>query len=268
MMKEFMGKISSIMGNIPKPVVFICVFGILLIIILRCIYLDRKEKARKQRIASRRIRSNFEDSGYRAEILAALPEEAELDFTNLYYRLDELQHFIDQNKNQLESLESQVILRTEKKIQELEALIKHKGDHLKRKMGFHYCICVHYASFTLANNIKRQQENIRDVFVKYKKECDKLSKQIIFLNQQIANSNDKKRYEYMSYHKEYCARHQRLSKIKNIFGARNAQYLQMVKAQNKCTKKYRNYIINNFGKGGRSWGKRLMRKKIDLLSTS
>ena len=255
------------MGDIPKAVVFICFFGIL-IIILSSIYLKRKANVRKQRIASRRIRSNFADSNYRTEILRALPKEAELDFTNLYYQLDELQHFIDQSKNQLESLESHVMLRTEKKIQELGNLIKHKGDYLKSKMDFHHCICVHYASFTLANNIKRQQENIRDVFVKYKKECDKISEQIAFLNRQIANSNEKKRYEYMRYHKEYCAHHQRLSKIKNIFGAKNAQYLQMVKEQNKCTEKYRNYIVNNFGKGGRSWGKRLMRRKLDLLRTS
>lgn len=48
---------------------------------------------------------------------------------------------------------------------------------------------MHYASFTLADSIKREQENIRDVYVRYKMECDQLSKQINYLSQQIESSN-------------------------------------------------------------------------------
>lgn len=52
----------------------------------------------------------------RREILRALPVEKQLDFSNLYCRLDELQGGIDQNKRQFEVLESQAIDCVEKKI--------------------------------------------------------------------------------------------------------------------------------------------------------
>ena len=116
---------------------------------------------------------------------------------------------------------------------------------------------------------------INSVFQMYalmqgKKEArsDKLSEQINFLNRQIANATGQKKNEYMQQHKECCTRHQRLSKMKNVFGARNTQYLQKVKEQNAYTKQCREYIISNFGEKGRAWGERLKKRKVDLVGDS
>lgn len=102
---------------------------------------------------------------------------------------------------------------------------------------------MHYASFTLADSIKREQENIRDVYVRYKMECDQLSKQINYLSQQIESSNGRQKYEYMQQHKAIYKKRQRLSKLKNVFAARNAQYLKKVKEQNAYTKNVGNILL-------------------------
>lgn len=263
-------RISSISERIPLPIflAIVAVAFVMAVIIVISIHVHNESKERKRRKAVRRIRSDFGDSGYRSEILNSLPAQEQLDFSNLYRRLDELQSFIDQNKRQFESLESQAIDRVEKKIKDSQNQIRNKWNYLKNKRNFHHCICVHYASFTLADSIKRQQENIRNVYVKYKKECDQLAGQIEFLNLQIVNSNGQKKYEYMQQHKACCTRHQRLSKLKNVFAARNTQYLQMVKEQNAYTKQYREYIISNFGEKGRIWGERLKQRKADLIGNS
>ena len=264
------GKILSISEKIPLPIflaIIAAVFVIAVIVVIS-IHVHNKSKAKKRRNTAWRMRSNFGDSGYRSEILNSLPAEEQLDFSNLYRKLDNLQSFINQNKKQLESLEYQATDYIEKKIHDSQNQVRNKWNYLKNKRDFHHCICVHYASFTLANSIKRQQENIKEIYVKYKKECDQLAEQINFLNRQIINSNGQKKYEYMQQHKAYCIRHQRLSKLKNVFASRNTQYLQMVKEQNAYTKQCREYIISNFGEKGRAWGERLKQRKADLIGNS
>lgn len=262
--------ISSIAEKIPMSILFISISIVLVIVVIVAIsiHVHNKSKAGKRKKKVQRIRSGFGDSSYRSEILNSLPAEQRLDFSNLYHRLDELQSFINQNKIQLESLESQKISDIEKKIQDSTNQIRNQWNCLKNKRDFHHCICIHYASFTLADSIKRQQENIRDVYVKYKEECDQLARQIDFLNRQIANSNGQKKYEYMQQHKVCCTRHQRLSTLKNVFADRNTQYLQRVKEQNAYTKQCREYIIRNFGERGRIWGERLKQRKADLIGNS
>lgn len=70
----------------------------------------------------------------------------------------------------------------------------------------------------------------------------------------------------MQQHQKLCAQHKRICQMKNIFGGRNAQYLNQVKAQNKVTMEYREYIIHNFGQKGRAWGERLQKRKLDQVS--
>lgn len=263
-------KILSVLENVSLPMFLAIVVGVFVaaIIFVIIIYVHNKSKARKKRKAVCKIKSDLGDSSYRSEILNALPVEKQLDFSNLYCRLDELQGVIDQNKRQFEVLESQAIDCVEKKISDSQNKIRNKWDYLEGKRNFHYCICVHYASFTLADSIKRQQENIRDIYVKYKKECDQLAEKIKWLNFQIEGSNGHKKYEYMQQHKACCTRHQRLSKLKNVFADRNAQYLRRVNEQNAYTKQCREYIINNFGQKGRLWGNRLKQRKADLIRNS
>lgn len=243
------------------PVIAIVVIVLVMIIIHSII------KSRKKRRSDHRIKSDFGERSYRNEIVNSLPEVEQLDFSNLYSRLDELQSFVSQGKSQLELQQAEAIDSIDRKIQDSQNQIRNKWNYQKKKRDFYHCICVHYASFTLADSIKREQENIRDVYVLYKKECDQLSKQINYLSQQIESSNGRQKYEYMQQHKANCDKHQRLSKLKNVFAARNAQYLEKVNEQNAYTKKCREYIISNFGAKGRAWGQRLERRKADLIAS-
>ena len=263
MIAVLMADLSDILKKlpIPFPLVIAIVVIVLVMIIIHSII-----KSRKKRRTDHRIKSDFGERSYRKEILKSLPEADQLDFSNLYSRLDELQSFVRQEKRQLELQQSEVVDSIDRKIQDSQNQIRNKWNYQKKKSDFYHCICVHYASFTLADSIKREQENIRDVYVRYKKECDQLSNQINYLSQQIESSNGQQKYEYMQQHKANCKKHQRLSKLKNVFAARNTQYLKKVKEQNAYTKQCRDYIISNFGTKGRTWGQRLNKRKADLIA--
>lgn len=129
-------------------------------------------------------------------------------------------------------------------------------------------IGVHYASFTLADSIKREQEKIRNSFVATKKTCGQYSNHINSLNASIQSSSGAKRREMMQSHKETCEKHKRLSQMKNMLGARNSQYLNMVKSQNIKTAQFRNHITANFGAKGRAWGRKIQKRKMDQIRNS
>lgn len=206
----------NILKKIPISFTFlilaaVIVFVIIVIIVIR---VHNSSKARKRRNKIRKMKCDFGDSCYRNEILSSLPKGEQLDFSNLYRRLDELENFVNQGKRQLELQEYKAIDSIDRKICESQNQIRDRWNYQKKKSDFYHCICVHYASFTLADSIKRQQENIRDVYVKYKMECDQLSKQIDFLSRQIANSNGQKKYECMQQHKANCKKASETFKIK------------------------------------------------------
>ena len=264
MMATLKADLLNILKKLPIPF-FLAITIVAIVLIM--IIIHSIIKSRKKRGTTHRIKSDFGERSYRKEILNSLPEAEQLDFSNLYSRLDELQSFVSQGKRQLELQKSETVDSIDRKIQDSQNKIRNKWNYQKKKSNFYHCICVHYASFTLADSIKREQENIRDVYVRYKMECDQLSKQINYLSQQIESSNGRQKYEYMQQHKAIYKKRQRLSKLKNVFAARNAQYLKKVKEQNAYTKKCREYIISNFGAKGRAWGQRLERRKADLIAS-
>lgn len=192
-----------------------------------------------------------------------MPSQTRADFTYLYKKLDELNNLInqvdDETAQQKENVREQIDIR----IHNAQTEIENNWHIQQRKKEYYRCIGVHYASFTLANSIKREQEKIRDSFVAIKNRCNQYTDEIESLNTRISTNSSAKRYELMQIHQETCAKHKRLSQMKNVLGARNTQYLNLVKTQNKETAQYRDYIIAHFGARGRAWGRRIQKKKID-----
>ena len=160
MLNSLRESISGISEKISLPVLLGIIGAVFMLIVIAfiSIHVHNKSKAKKRR-AARRIKCDFGDSGYRSEILSSLPTEEQLDFSNLYRRIDELQTLINQNKRQLELQGDESLGCIERKIQDSQSQIKNKWNYLRKKRYFHHCICVHYASFTLADSIKRQQES-------------------------------------------------------------------------------------------------------------
>ena len=103
MMSFLRENIWGISEKISLPILLGIIGAVLMLIVIAfiSIHVHNKSKARKRRTA-RRIKCDFGDSGYRSEILSSLPPEEQLDFSNLYRRVDELQTLINQNKRQLE----------------------------------------------------------------------------------------------------------------------------------------------------------------------
>ena len=205
----------------------------------------------------------FGGQSYKQTVLDSVPEYYRLDYSNLLEKIDNLNRGTNRIIATLDEQEIAAIDSVNSRINESQIKIERHWKSLQQKRNFYYCIGVHYASFTLANKIKREQEQIRDSFVKLKKQCDSLHDDIEYLDTMIKSSRGSRRYEFQKRHQALCSKHQKLCKLKNIFGQRNAQYLAMVKEQNKKTAEYRNYIIYNFGSKGRKWGNKLRRRNLD-----
>ena len=253
----------SIEKLISKYGIYIIIAIILLVIILIIKHIKTTNKNETQKSHSS---LNFGEQEYKSTILESLPYDDRLNYSNLYNRLDSIQNTIERSRIALDQQQTDAIESIQSKITSSQIYIDNYWKTQKQKRNFYHCIGLHYASFTLADNIKREQESIRDAFVKSKLECDKLSNEIERLNKTIENAHGSYRYELMQQHKNLCSQHKRLSQIKGIFGSRNTQYLNMVKAQNNKTREYRDYIINNFGIKGRQWGDKLRNRKLDQAS--
>lgn len=205
----------------------------------------------------------FDGQEYKQTVLNSVPEYYRLDYSNLLNKIDSLNKRTNRIITTLDEQEIAAIDSINSRINESQNKIEKYWNSLQQRRNFYYCIGVHYASFTLANKIKREQEQIRDSFVKLKQQCDSLHVEIENLNNMIDSSHGSQRYEIQKRHKALCSKHKRLCKLKSIFGSRNAQYLSMVNEQNRKTAEYRNYIIHNFGSKGRKWGKKLKARKLD-----
>lgn len=248
--------INTIISFVKEHAIIIIVVIVLTIIlkaIIRAVYNSNSHER------------NFGTREYRNEILTSMPSQSKQDFTYLYQKLDELNNLINQMNTDLNRQREDVKSQIDDRIKEAQAEIENNWRMQQQKKEYYRCIGVHYASFTLANSIKREQEKIRDSFVHAKKTCDQYSDCINSLNVSIQKSSGSKRYELMGRHKDTCEKHKRMSKMKGMLGARNTQYLNMVKEQNIKTARYRDYIIANFGVKGRAWGRRIQRKKMDQI---
>lgn len=235
------------------------VFAIIIVVVI-IIIINSNRNHKNNSFSSR-----FGGQSYQKNILDSLPYEDRLDYTNLYSKIDKIQNIINVSKLALDDQKSEAIDSIQAKVTDSQIHIENHWRKLKQRKDFYHCIGLHYASFTLADKIKREQEIIREVFVKLKNECNGLSDEIEKLNIQIPNARGTRRYELMQEHKMLCSQHQRASKLKGLFGSRNTQFLDMVKAQNDRTREYRDYIINNFGTKGKQWGDRLRKRKMDQV---
>lgn len=238
---------------------------LVLTIIVFALFIKIANKSKRKHKASKRSSStlNFGGQEYKDDILNRLPYNDRLDYSNLYHKLNSIQNTIESNIRILDSQKANAIDSIQAKVIDSQIYIDNYWKTQKQKKEFYHCIGLHFASFTLADNIKREQQSIREAFVNSKIECDRLSSEIDKLNKLIERAHGAYRYELMQQHKNLCSQHKRLSKLKGIFGSRNTQYLNMVKAQNNKTREYRDYIINNFGAKGRQWGDKLRKRKLD-----
>lgn len=220
---------------------------------------------RKQKKTNSQI-NQWASTDYQTNILESLPEDIRFDYSHLYDSIGEIYRMADRYQNALDIQKAEAAESIHRKIIESQKQIEQKWKSIQAKKDFYRYIGLHYASFTLADSIKKEQEILRDAFVKAKMDAHRLSSEINALNKAIPNTHGERRYELMQQHKKLCTRHQQISQLKNIFGSRNTQYLNKVKEQNRITREYREYIIYNFGKKGRAWGKRLKKRKLDQIA--
>lgn len=234
---------------------------IIIIVIIIIIKHSKSSSAKKQR--KNNSSAYFGENNYKNTILNSLPYNDRLNYSYLYQKLDSLQNTIDQNRIALNRQQTDAIDSIQSRITKSQIDIDNYWKTQKQKRNFYRCIGLHYASFTLADSIKREQESIRNAFVKTKLECERIGLEIEQLSKSIEKAHGSYRYELMQKHKNLCSQHKRLSQLKSIFGKRNTQYLDLVKMQNKKTGEYREFIIRNFGTKGKQWGERLRKRKLD-----
>lgn len=208
----------------------------------------------------------WNDTDYENSILAALSETSRYDYSHLFETIDEINRMASRSKTYLDVQKIEAADSIQQKIRESSEQIEQRRRKLQRNKNFYYYIGLHYASFTLANSIKKEQEVLRSAFVNAKIESERLGTEIEKLNKAIPNARGQRRYEMMQQHKKMCVQHKRVCQLKGILGRRNAEYLAQVKEQNRITREYREYIVHNFGRRGVTWGQRLQRRKLDQIA--
>lgn len=255
-MNDFLQTISDLFQSCPLIVKILAITIVTLLIL--CRFRRRPLKEESQIV-------EWNNSNYENSILEALPEDTRFDYSHLFELLDEINRMASQYQDCLDAQKVEAADSIQQKIKESSAQIEQKWRKLQKNKNFYHCIGLHYASFTLANNIKKEQEVLRSAFVNAKRESERLGEEIEELNKAIPNARGQRRYEMMQQHQKKCVQHKRVCQMKSIFARRNTEYLDQVKAQNRITKEYRDYIVHNFGRRGAAWGKRLQRRKLDQI---
>ena len=200
---------------------------------------------------------------YKKEVYRAIPTSLKADFDRLDKLLNELEHqTLSYSTDLFEQKESTLHAFTAK-VDQAERIISACWSRQQRKQDFYYCIALHYASFTLANKIKQEQQKVKDSFVAVKKKVDSYSEEIEQQNKTIPQNRGQGRQRMMQQHSELCKQHKRLCVLKNNMGRINSEYHKKLDNQNRETGVRRDYIIQNFGIRGRRWGAKLARNKRD-----
>lgn len=161
-------------------------------------------------------KQEFGGQAYKQTVLDSVPEYYRLDYSNLLDKIDSLNRGTNRIIATMDEQEIAAIDSINSRINESQNKINTHWNSLQQRRNFYYCIGVHYASFTLANKIKREQEQIRDSFVKLKNQCDSLGKEIDRLSNLINTSHGSKRHELQKQHNAARSKHQKLCKLKNI----------------------------------------------------
>lgn len=198
----------------------------------------------------------------RGEILQSLSNEARLDYSHLYQKLDEVQSLVESYGRNLDWQRIDAQDSIKNKIQESQIQIDNHWRYNKAKRAYYQCIANHYASFTLADTIKSDHDALCIVYKDVGRECKKLAGIINELNIKISNSHGAERQKLMLLHKQTCKQHQRACRCRSLLGTRKDEFLAKLHAQNRKTEEYREYIIKNFGAKGKAWGERLKQRKL------
>lgn len=256
-MSNFLQIISNLFRSCP---LIIKIFAIAIVALLIFRRFTRKNLKEKYTIVK------WDDTDYESSILEALPEDTRFDYSHLFDSIDEISRMACSYQDCLDAQKIDAADSIQRKIIESSVQIEQKWRKLQKSKDFYHYIGLHYASFTLADSIKKEQEVLRSSFVNAKRESERLGAEIEELNKAIPNARGQRRYEMMQQHQKKCAQHKRVCQMKNVFGRRNAEYLDQVKTQNRITREYREYIVHNFGRRGASWGQRLQQRKLDQIT--
>lgn len=256
-MSDFFQTINNLVQSCPLIIR-------ILAIAIAALLVFRRFKRRPSRGKNKIV--EWDDTNYESSILEALPEDTRFDYSYLFGTIDEISRIASRCQDCLDAQKLETADSIQRRIKESSAQIEHKWRNLQRGKDFYHYIGLHYASFTLADSIKKEQEVLRSAFVTAKKESERLGAEIEELNKAIPNARGHRRNEMMQQHQKKCAQHKRVCQMKSIFGRRNTEYLDQVKAQNRVTGEYREYIVHNFGRRGYAWGQRLQQRKLDQIT--
>ena len=194
------------------------------------------------------------------ELISSLPKEKQLEYTHLFNSLDSLEDLIDSYSKDISKEQSNTERAIKNKIQEASNAIKARWEKQINIKGYRECLALHYASFTLADNIYEQKEKVKSMFVKLREMNHDLGCQIDDLSKRI-NSRSGNIKEIKNQHKSLCEKRSQISKIQHIYGANLKEYNNRLNYQNHITEQYRDYIGKNFGAQGKAWLNRLNLRK-------
>lgn len=163
----------------------------------------------------------------------------------------------------MDNYQSETNKEIQKRIDQSRQTIDFYVKQSRQNRRYYECIASHYASFTLADTIYEQCNKIGSTYEKLKTRNKQLGNQIDDIGYKINHKSAKHqdRNDLMQQHKALCNERHRVSVLQHIYGEGLAQYTERLDYQNNVTRRCRDYIGRNFGRKGRSWLRRLDRRK-------
>lgn len=212
-------------------------------------------------INKRKRKYNLHSEEYKTEIYNNTPAEYQESIRYLYNRLEQLDDIINRNSRALNAQSTQAVNDILKKASDAERKINEHWELNKNKSDFYYYICLHYASFTLADKLTEELEALKKISKMLTTSINNIQGKIDQLKKMIDHPGRSQNITQIKRdHHELCKKCDALRKTRKTCVMQIENVKIRRDKQNDITRQRRDYIGTHFGKKGEIWHKRIIER--------
>lgn len=198
------------------------------------------------------------DEQYWQAVRSAFLQDEARRYDGMLASVSELEH---ESKRFVAQQNEASAKRVVQQARKLHALVESEQNRLSGRAEYRRYLALHYASFTAANGIHEAREQMKAIRDREAETRQRLGKEIARLKdlQKHGARNGKQIADSCRIHKRTCI-------LTTIYADSAKELYSLELAQNEQTKELREYIGSHFGAPGRSWYRRLMKRKMAARS--